>query len=61
MFSAKELKTFFIDNISNEAKIITDEWNAYKPLIKEYLNLIQILLDDGNNFPNIHSYLNIKE
>jgi hypothetical protein len=59
--SAKEFKPFFRDYINNEANVTTDEWNGYKPLKKEYPNLIQIPSSDGNNFPDIHIHImNIK-
>jgi len=59
--SSKEFKPFFLDYINKEAKVTTDEWNGYKPLIKEYPNLIQIPSADGNNFPDIHIHImNIK-
>lgn len=59
--SSNEFKPFFIDYINKEAKVTTDEWNGYKPLIKEYPNLIQIPSANGNNFPDIHIHImNIK-
>lgn len=59
--SAKEFKPFFRDYINNEAELTTDEWNGYKPLKKEYPNLIQIPSSDGNNFPDLHIHImNIK-
>jgi len=59
--SSKEFKPFFLDYINKEANVTTDEWNGYKPLIKEYPNLIQIPSADGNNFPDIHIHImNIK-
>lgn len=59
--SSNEFKPFFRDYINNNAKVTTDEWNGYKPLKKEYPNLIQIPSSDGNNFPDIHIHImNIK-
>lgn len=59
--SAIEFKPFFRDCIDKEAGVTTDEWNGYKPLKKEYPNLIQIPSSEGNNFPDIHIHImNIK-
>ena len=59
--SSKEFKPFFNDYISNDSKVITDEWNGYKPLKKEYPNLIQLPSLNGSNIPDIHIHImNIK-
>lgn len=55
--SSKEFKPFFEDHINNESIVITDELNGYKPLRKEYPNLIQIPSSNGNNFPDIHIHI----
>ncbi len=34
--SAKSLRPLFDDHISKDAKVITDEWNGYKPLKTDY-------------------------
>ena len=59
--SAKSLRSFFERRISKDAEIITDEWNGYKPLKKDYPNLTQVPSDKGNNFPQLHIHImNIK-
>lgn len=59
--SAKQLKPFFDTYIDRGAKIITDEWNGYKPLKKQYRLLEQIPSAKGRNFKNIHIHImNIK-
>jgi len=40
---------------------VTDEWNGYKPLRKEYPNLEQVKSDKGNGLPDLHLHImNIK-
>ncbi len=59
--SAKSLRPLFDDHISKDAKVITDEWNGYKPLKTDYPLLEQRKSDDGANFPDIHIHImNIK-
>ncbi len=59
--SAKSLRPFFERRISKDAEIITDEWNGYKPLKKDYPKLTQVPSDKGNNFPQLHIHImNIK-
>ena len=59
--SAKSLRPFFERRISKEAEIVTDEWNGYKPLKKDYPKLTQVPSDKGNNFPQLHIHImNIK-
>ncbi len=59
--SAKSLRPFYERRISKDAEIITDEWNGYKPLKKDYPNLTQVPSDKGNNFPQLHIHImNIK-
>ena len=59
--SAKSLRPFFERRISKDAEIITDEWNGYKPLKKDYPKLTQVPSDKGNNFPQLHIHMmNIK-
>ena len=59
--SAKSLRPFFERRISKDAEIITDEWNGYKPLKKDYPKLTQVPSDKGNNFPQLHVHImNIK-
>ena len=55
--SAKEFKLFFISHISTSAKVITDEWNGYLPLKKDYPELIQVPSNGGKNFSDIHLHI----
>lgn len=59
--SAKSLRPFFERRISKDAEVVTDEWNGYKPLKKDYPKLTQVPSDKGNNFPQLHIHImNIK-
>lgn len=59
--SAKSLRPFFERRISKDAEVMTDEWNGYKPLKKDYPKLTQVPSDKGNNFPQLHIHImNIK-
>lgn len=58
--SASSFRPFFEKYISKSAKVITDEWKGYKPLMNEY-SIEQRLSDDGKNFPQMHIHImNIK-
>lgn len=53
--SAKELGAFMKSTIELSADIKTDEWAGYKPLKKDFENLIQIPSGKkGKNFPELH-------
>lgn len=59
--SAKSLRPIFEGHISKDAHVITDEWNGYLPLKKDYTNLEQRKSEEGSNFPDIHIHImNIK-
>lgn len=59
--SEEEFRPFFNSYISVDANVITDEWKGYSPLKDEYKHLIQILSDDGKNFPDLHIHvMNLK-
>lgn len=59
--SSKEFQPFFKDYINTNSKITTDEWNGYKPLIKDYPKLKQIPSDDGQGLSELHIHImNIK-
>lgn len=59
--SAKSLMPFFRKYIDSKAIVITDEWNGYKPLMKEYEYLEQHPSKCGTGFPEIHIHImNIK-
>ena len=53
--NAKSLGTFMQTHIDSKAKITTDKWNGYTPLIKDFENLTQIPSGTkGGNFPQMH-------
>lgn len=59
--SAASLKVLFEEHISRDAEVVTDEWNGYLPLKKDYARLTQRKSDDGKNFPDLHIHImNIK-
>lgn len=55
--SAKEFTPFFEAHIDKTAKVITDEWNGYIPLKKDYPALIQIPSNEGKNFSDLHLHI----
>ena len=55
--SANEFRPFFIDYISKDAKVITDEWRGYLPLKDEFPNLEQRPSDNGKNFMDLHIHI----
>jgi transposase-like protein len=58
--SATSFRPFFEKYISKDATIVTDEWNGYKPLMRDY-NIEQRRSDDGKAFPQMHIHImNIK-
>jgi transposase-like protein len=50
----KQLRPFFEDHISKDAKVKTDGWRGYRGLKKDYLNLEQVISEKGKNFPLLH-------
>jgi hypothetical protein len=53
--SAKELGDFMKAKIDLSANVKTDKWSGYKPLIKDFPNLIQVESGKkGGNFPDLH-------
>jgi transposase-like protein len=53
--SAIELGDFMKANIEPDAMVKTDEWTGYKPLKKDFINLMQIPSGKkGENFPELH-------
>jgi predicted RNA-binding Zn-ribbon protein involved in translation (DUF1610 family) len=53
--SANELGAFMKTNIESNAHIKTDVWTGYKPLKKDFENLIQVPSGKkGENFPDLH-------
>lgn len=55
-YSAKELKTIFDKHLDKNAKITTDQWRGYRPLIKEY-TITQIESNQGKNFMALHTMI----
>ncbi len=59
--SANSFRPFFEKYISKNAKIVTDEWNGYLPLKKDYTKLEQHPSGKGKGHPEIHIHImNIK-
>ena len=56
-FSAKSFRPFFEKHISKTASVKTDEWTGYKPLKKDYPNLIQVPSGSGKGFPDLHIHI----
>jgi len=52
----KELRPFIEKHVCKEAKIKTDKWRGYRPLQKEYKNLIQVASKHGS-IMNFKSWL----
>lgn len=58
--SASSFRPFFERHISKQAHVVTDEWNGYKPLAKDY-DLEQRKSENGKSFPQMHIHImNIK-
>lgn len=55
-YSAKELRKFFKKHISEEAKVTTDKWRGYRPLMDEW-DITQIESDHGLNFKALHTMI----
>ena len=58
--SATSFRPFFEKYISKDAKVVTDEWNGYKPLMNDY-NIEQRKSENGKSFPQMHIHImNVK-
>ena len=58
--SAASFRPFFERYISTEAKVVTDEWNGYKPLMDKF-PIEQRKSENGKNFPQMHIHImNVK-
>ena len=55
--SSKEFRPFFEDYISNEARIVTDQWRGYLPLKKDYPFLTQIPSNRGSIFKELYLHI----
>ena len=53
-YSTALLKPIFETHIKNDAHVLADGWNGYKPLKEDYPNLKQILSEKGRNFKMLH-------
>lgn len=53
-YSTASLKPIFESHIKNDAHVLADGWNGYKPLKEHYPNLKQILSEKGRNFKMLH-------
>ena len=57
---AKSFRPFFTKYISKDAKVVTDEWKGYLPLMDEY-QIEQRKSENGRSFPQMHIHImNIK-
>jgi transposase-like protein len=52
-FSAKELRPIFDQHIDKSAKVTTDLWRGYRPIMKDY-KIDQIPSGKGKNFKILH-------
>ena len=55
-FSARSLQYIFINNISRDAKISTDKWRGYRPIVKAY-NITQIDNNGELNIKALHTMI----
>lgn len=55
-FSGKSLRTIFDKHVSTEARVTTDEWKGYRPIMKDY-NISQIPSNHGSNFKALHTMI----
>lgn len=55
-YSSRELEKIFLKHISQEAKVCTDLWRSYRPLMKEY-DIKQVESNKGLNFKALHTMI----
>lgn len=53
----KQLEPFFIDHVSEQAKITTDGWRSYKSLRTKGWNITQEKSNGGKNFDALHRFI----
>lgn len=53
-YSKAEILPFMKDHISEEAKLVTDKWTAYKNIKDSFPNHKAILSNGGKNFNHLH-------
>ncbi|PKV49867.1 ISXO2 transposase-like protein [Aquimarina sp. MAR_2010_214] len=55
-FSAQSLQYIFVNHISREANVTTDQWRGYRPISKAY-NITQLPSNRGLNFKALHTMI----
>ncbi|MFT6963144.1 MAG: hypothetical protein ACJAWV_002878 [Flammeovirgaceae bacterium] len=55
-YSSKSLSGIFEKHIDKKAKITTDVWRGYRPIMKEY-SIEQIPSNNGQNFKALHTMI----
>ena len=55
-YSSESLSKIFESHISTKAKVKTDKWTGYKPLLKTY-NITQIKSKKGNTFFELNTII----
>jgi len=55
-FSARSLQYMFVNHISRDATITTDNWRGYRPIAKAF-NITQINSNKGLNFKALHTMI----
>jgi len=55
-FSARSLQYMFVNHISRDANITTDNWRGYRPIAKAF-NITQINSNKGLNFKALHTMI----
>lgn len=55
-FLAKSLQYIFVNNISRQAKVVTDKWKGYRPIAKVY-DITQIESNNGAILKALHTMI----
>ena len=55
-FSAQSLQHIFVNHISRDANVVTDQWRGYRPISKAY-DITQIKSNGGLNFKALHTMI----
>jgi enoyl-[acyl-carrier-protein] reductase (NADH) len=55
-YSSRELAKIFTEHICENAKVVTDLWRGYRPLMKDY-GIEQVPSNNGKNFPALHTMI----
>jgi len=55
-FSARSLQYMFVNHISRDADITTDNWRGYRPIAKAF-NITQVNSNKGLNFKALHTMI----